>query len=205
MAESTTPSERSFTPRAPLAALGLYLRQINFLAPIREQVKIVQKKLVYEPIEKLLDAFITILAGAHGLVEVNTRLRSDPALQEAFGRESCADQSTVQATLNACDQTNVEQLSSAITTIYRQHSKGYRHNYARRLQVLDVDMSGMPCGAKAALSTKGYFPKQRNRRGRQLGRVLATRYGEVVTQQVFAGTVGLAAALQPLVEGLNRS
>lgn len=204
MTESTTPSERSFTPRAPLAALGLYLRQSNVLAPIREQVKIVQKKLVYEPIEKLLDAFITILAGAHGLVEVNTRLRSDPALQEAFGRESCADQSTVQATLNACDQTNVEQLSSAITTIYRQHSKGYRHNYARRLQVLDVDMSGMPCGPKAALSTKGYFPKQRNRRGRQLGRVLATRYGEVVTQQVFAGTVGLAAAFQPLVEGAEQ-
>jgi hypothetical protein len=33
-----------------------------------------------------IDGFITMLAGAHGLVEINTRLRSDPALQAAFGR-----------------------------------------------------------------------------------------------------------------------
>lgn len=200
MAESTTTPNVSFTPYAPLAAIGLYLRQIDFLAPIREQVKIEQKKVVHTPLDKLTDAFITILAGAHGLVEVNTRLRSDRALQEAFGRESCAEQSTIQDTLNACTEANVQQMSQALTILYRQHSQGYSHNYQRRLQILDVDMSGLPCGPKAALSTKGYFPKARNRRGRQLGRVIATRYGEIVTEQVFAGTVGLAAALQPLVQ-----
>jgi hypothetical protein len=42
--------------------------------------------------------------------------------------------------------------------------------------LLDTDMTGQPCGRKAAFATKGYFAKQRNRRGRQLGRVLATRY-----------------------------
>ena len=47
-------------------------------------------------------------------------------------------------------------------------------------QVLDIDLSGMPCGKKAALATKGYFANQRNRRGRQLGRVLASRYAEKV-------------------------
>jgi len=204
MAESTTTQTVSFTPCAPLAALGLYLRQINLLAPIRDGVKIVQKKVVHTPIDKLTDAFITILAGGHGLVEVNTRLRSDPALQDAFGRDSCADQSTIQATLNACTEVNVQQLTTALTTIYRQQSQGYRHNYQRRLQLLDVDMSGMPCGPKAALATKGYFANARNRRGRQLGRVVATRYGEIVTDQVFAGTVGLAAALQPLVEAAEQ-
>lgn len=204
MAESTTTPNVSFTPYAPLAALGLYLRQIDFLAPIREQVKIEQKKVVHTALDKLTDAFISILAGAHGLVEVNTRLRSDRALQEAFGRTSCAEQSTIQDTLNACTQTTVQQMEQALTLIYRQHSKGYRHNYQRRLQILDVDMSGMPCGPKAALATKGYFANQRNRRGRQLGRVIATRYGEIVSEQVFAGTVGLAAALQPLVQAAEQ-
>jgi hypothetical protein len=204
MAESTTTPNVSFTPYAPLAALGLYLRQIDFLAPIREQVKIEQKKVVHTPLDKLTDAFITILAGAHGLVEVNTRLRSDPALQQAFGRTACADQSTIQATLNACIDTNVQQLSSAVTAIYRQHSQGYRHAYQRRVQLLDVDMSGLPCGPRAALATKGYFPNQRNRRGRQLGRVLASHYGEIVSEQVFAGTTGLTTALVPLVEAAER-
>jgi hypothetical protein len=40
MAESTITPNVSFTPYAPLAALGLYLRQIDFLALIRAQVTI---------------------------------------------------------------------------------------------------------------------------------------------------------------------
>jgi len=56
-----------------------------------------------------------------------------------------------------------------------------------------------PCGPKAAFATKGYFAKQRNRRGRQLGRVLASRYGEVVVDRLFDGKTQLTRALQPLV------
>jgi len=205
MVESTTPTTTTtFTPYATLSALGLYLGQIDFLAPVRDQVKIAQKKLVYTPFDKLTDAFVTILAGAHGMVEANTLLRSDTALQEAFGRTGCADQSTIQATLNACTDVNVAQMVAAQTAIYRQHSQGYGHPYTRRYQLLDVDLSGMPCGPKAALGTKGYFAKQRNRRGRQLGRVLSTRYGEIVTDQLFPGTMGLVKALIPLVEAAEQ-
>ena len=155
MEESTTATTTMFTPCAALAALGCHLRQLDLFAPIRQQVQIAQKSVRHTPLDKLYDAFITILAGAHGLVEVNTRLRSDLALQEAFGRSGCADQSTIQDTLNACTSENVAQLTQALTTIYRQHSLGYRHNYAYRRQLLDIDMSGMPCGPKAALATKG--------------------------------------------------
>lgn len=47
---------------------------------------------------------------------------------------------------------------------------------------------------------KGYFAGQYHRRGRQLGRVLATQYEEVVVDRLFAGNVQLIKALQPLVE-----
>ena len=60
-------------------------------------------------------------------------------------------------------------------------------------------MSGLPCGPKAAFATKGYFAKQRNRRGRQLGRVLASRYQEVVVDRLFDGKTQLTRALQPLM------
>src|SRR5207244_8784181 len=66
-------------------------------------------------------------------------------------------------------------------------------------QILDVDLTGMPCGPKAACATKGYFPQQRYRRGRQLGRVLATRYQEIVVDQLGSGTSYLRTALRPLV------
>lgn len=136
----------------------------------------------------------------HGLVAVTTRLRSDMALQQAFGRTACADQSTIPDTLNACTTDTVTQLTAALTTIYRQHAQGYRHNYHQRSHLLDGDLRGMPGGPTAALATTGYCAKTRNRRGRQLGRVLATRYGESVTDQHFAGSTGLVRALRPRVE-----
>src|SRR5260370_5571467 len=66
-------------------------------------------------------------------------------------------------------------------------------------------MSGMPCGPKAAFATKGYFAGQYHRRGRQLGRVLATAYEEVVADRLFAGNVQLIKALQPLVEAAEET
>lgn len=84
--------------------------------------------------------------------------------------------------------------------IYQQHGRGYRHDYEQGLQLLDVDMTGQPCGKKAAFATKGYFAKQRNRRGRQLGRVLATWYAEVVVDRLYDGKTQLPRVFQTLVQ-----
>src|SRR5258706_7662872 len=199
MNESTTPLIKQFTGCATLAALGIKLRELNVFQPIKQSVQIAQKTIKDSPIDKLYDAFISLLAGAHGLVEINTRLRADGALQRAFGRSRCAEQSVVQDTLNACTPENVEQMEDALDAIYRQQSQGYQPDYHADFQILDVDMSGLPCGPKAAFATKGYFAKQRNRRGRQLGRVLASRYGEIVVDRLFDGKTQLTRALQPLI------
>jgi hypothetical protein len=140
-----------------LAALGAKLRSLDVFGPIRGTVRIAQKAVKHTPAQKLYDAFIAMLAGAHGLVELNTRVRSDRALQVAFGRTACAEQSVVQETPDACTAENVAQLEQAVDALYRQHSQGYRHGYGRGWQVLDADMSGLPCGPKAAFATKGYF------------------------------------------------
>ncbi len=200
MNESTTETNKQFSSCASLAALGIKLRNVDLFGPIREQVKIAQKTVKDTPSDKLSDAFISLLAGAHGLVEINMRLRADAALQRAFGRPRAAEQSVVQDTLNAATAENVAQMQAALDTIYRQHSQGFRHDYPADYQLLDVDMSGLPCGPKAALATKGYFAKQRNRQGRQLGRVLASRYGEIVVDRLFDGKTQLRRALQPLMQ-----
>jgi hypothetical protein len=200
MSQSTTPRRtRHYSPHAALAGLGLLLRRLQVFHPIEEGVRIEQKVLKDTPSQKLWDAFIAILAGAHGLVEINTRLRSDAGLQAAIGRTRCAEQSVVQDTLDACTQENVRQMEHALDTIYRRYSPAYRHDFRARWLVLDGDLSGLPCGPKAAFATKGYFAKQRNRRGRQLGRVLASEYGDIVVDRVFPGTTQLTTALQPLV------
>lgn len=191
-------SER-FSARAPLAAIGIRLRQLHLFGPVSAQVHMAQKQVKHTPIPKLSEAFIAILAGAHGLVAINKRLRADPSLHAAFGRQACAEQSVVQETLDAWTEPNVAQMHQAMDLIYRRHGRGYGHDDTRSLQLWDADMTGMPCGKKAAFASTGYFAKPRNRRGRQLGRVLATRYDAVVVERLFAGTTPLTTALHPLV------
>src|SRR5436305_11745209 len=205
MNESTTALTKQFTGCATLAAIGIKLRDLKVFEPIEHTVQIAQKTIKDSPSDKLYDAFISLLAGAHGLVEINTRLRAEAALQRAFGRSRCAEQSVVQQTLDASTPENVLQMEEALDEIYRQSSQGCQHNFQREYLILDVDLSGMPCGPTAAFASKGYFAKQRNRCGRQLGRVLASQYDEVVVDRLFEGTVQLNRALIALMQAAERT
>jgi hypothetical protein len=191
MSESTTSEEivqGRMSSHATLVGIGIKVSEIGLLRPITEKVHIAQKTVKYTPAEKLTDAFIAIAAGAHGLVEINKQVRPDLALQAAFGRDGCAEQSVVQDTLDACSIENVEQMHQAC-----------RHDFGLRELILDVDLTGRPCGQKAAFACKGYFEGQPNRRGRQVGYVVATQYEEIVTERVFTGKTGLTAAIVPIV------
>ena len=208
MNESIIISEQvrhQFSARATLVGLGVKLRKLKVLEPVEKQVKITQKTVKYTPLEKLTDGLIAVLAGGHGLVEINKRVRADPALQTAFGRKGCAEQSVVQETLDACTAQNVAQMQPAVDQIYRRHSQGYRHDYQQGLQLLDIDTAGRPCGRKAAFATKGYFARRPNRGGRQEGYVLATWYEEIVIKRLFSGTTQLTAALQPLITAAEQT
>ncbi len=189
----------TFSAHATLAGLGRIMQAKKIFEPIEEHVQIAQKMVLYSPTEKLLDATIGILAGAQGLVDLNKLVRPDLGLQRAFGRQGCAEQSVVQDTLDACTDENAHQMHAALDRIYQQHSQGYRHDYALEWQLLDVDMTGRPCGRKAAFASRGYFAKQRNRRGRQEGYVVATWYAEIVVKRVYDGKTQLSKALRNLV------
>ena len=123
MAASSTTTRR-FSSRTSLAALGVKLRSLDVFGPIRDTVRIAQKAVKHTPAQKLSDAFIAMLAGAHGLVERNTRVRSDRALPVACGRTACAEQAVVQETLDACTAEHVAHLEQAVDALDRQHLKG---------------------------------------------------------------------------------
>jgi len=60
-------------------------------------------------------------------------------------------------------------------------------------------MTGMSAGRQGEGVTKGFFSGKKNRRGRQLGRVVATLYDEIVAERLYAGTTQLECSLQELV------
>jgi len=200
----TTTRQLHYSPRAVLAAIGLKLRAMDLLGPL-EQVRIEQKRVKYSPVEKLTDALITILSGAKGMSEVNTSLRADEALQRAFGRAGCAEQSVIQETLDACTRTNVAELMQALNLIFERQSLAYQHDFRERMLLLDIDLTGLPCGKKCEDAAKGYQAEAGIRWGRQLGRVLAAQYEEIVIDRLYPGNLHLTKIMRPLVEELEQA
>ena len=189
----------AYSSQASLVSLGERFQAMGIWSVVGEAIKIKQKVREHTPADKLLDCFINILAGGIGVVEVNTRVRPDAAVQRAFGRQRCAEQSTISRTVNACTVENVSQMRGALTTIFRQYSRSGRHDYTQRLQLIDIDVTGLPAGRHGEGVMKGYFPDQKNRRGRQLGRVLATHYDEIVVEQLYDGKRQLDVSLPGLL------
>src|SRR5512134_813460 len=198
-------AQEEISPRASLVVIGQRFQQIGIWALVEKNVTIKQKVLLHTPLDKLKDCLINMLAGGTGLVETNLRVRPDRAVQMAVGRQSCAEQSTISDTLNACTAENVNQMRTAINQILRHHGGCYRHNYEKQWQLLDVDMTGMPAGRLGEGVTKGYFAGEKNRRGRQLGRVLASWYDEIVVDKLYHGKRQLDASLPELVMAAEKA
>lgn len=198
-------AQEEISPRASLAVIGQRFQQMGLWKIVEGKVQIKQKVLQHTPLDKLKDCLINILAGGTGLVETNLRVRPDRAMQLAFGRQSCAEQSTISDTLNACTVENVSQMRSAINEILRCYGGSSQHSYETKWQVLDVDVTGMPAGRHGEGVTKGYFAGVKNRRGRQLGRVLASCYDEVVTDKLYNGKRQLDSSLPELVEEAEKA
>jgi len=189
-----------FSAHASLATVGLWMKERHIWQMVEQEVKIKQKAIKHQPHEKLQDALINILAGGQGIVEVNKRVRTDKALQMAFGRSACAEQSVVSETLNACSEANANQFEEVLRKVYQQFSKGYQHDYEKAYLLLDIDLTGLLAGRQAEGASKGYFSGAKNARGRQLGRVIASRYDEIVYEQLHDGKVQLEKCLTGLLE-----
>ena len=78
-------NQYAYTSVLPLTAIGAKIRKIKMFKPIECEVKIKQKIVKYRLVDKLLHGYIALLAGAEGVIEVNKRVRSERALQVAFG------------------------------------------------------------------------------------------------------------------------
>lgn len=186
--------------RASLGLVAQQVKRMRLWEAIEDRVVIGQKKVTYDPSDKLKVAWVNMLCGNKGLVQINSHVRPEVALWRMFGLKACAEQSTVSRTLAACDAASVEGMREAMRHILHQHSQAYRHNYGRHIQVLDVDVSGLPSQGKGEGVAWGYCDQLgKLAPGRQLGRVLATGYNEILHEQLADGKQQLGVLLHGLV------
>ena len=205
MIECKLVSSETQTAFGPLCLLGHHLSREGVLEPL-SGVRIAQKCVGHSPQEKLTDALIGILSGCKAIYETNVRVRPDVPLQRAFGRERCADQSTIQRTLNAFSEENVCQLRGAVEAIQARLCRVFGHDYYSRggMLIVEVDLTSLRASKSSEGSTKGYFCGERNATGRQLVRVSARNYGEVLFEKLYPGNTLSCEVLKETIKEVER-
>jgi len=190
---------------ASLCVLGSYLRWTGFFRPLEAGIKLKQKVVKYTAVQKLEMLFVSLLAGAKTVYETGTTLRTDRALQVAFGLPGCADQSVIADTLDAATAADVAALRAVAEAVFVQHSQARQHDFGQGVLVLDLDLSPMPASKACEGSTKGYMGRCRSKTGRKLVRARASQYGETVWEDVLEGrSVETLAVLQAAVTAAER-
>ena len=167
--------------------LGEYLRRHCFFAPLREHVQIRQKTVRYRPIDKLLNVLSGMLCGAKTIAQNNITIRTDRAVQRAFGRTGCAEQSTIARTLRACPVDTVAQLARASWYSLQRYGAPPRHRFPDTRLWVDVDLTPMPIGAKAEGSERTWMGRNRSKTGRKTLRITASQSGRSSTSRCSGG------------------
>lgn len=151
---------RKVTSYAPLGVLGYCLSRSDFLQPVFADLKLAVKTVNHTPEAKLIDLLVSILVGCRALSQINSRLRPDAALAQAWGRQQFAEQSTITRTLDSFDEANVQQLRQGGERLLRQKGRLFRHPFAQELLWLDIALTPLPISKLAEASTKGKFAKK---------------------------------------------
>lgn len=186
--------------RASLGIVAQEMKRMRLWDIIEQTVKIPQKTVHYRPSDKLKVVLVNMLCGGKRIVQINSQVRPEKSVWQMFGLKACAEQSTVSRTLAACDGGSVESLRQAMSQIIRRYSQAYRHPYGQHCQILDVDVSGLPSSGHGEGVEWGYCDQLgKVAPGRQLGRVLATRYDEILFEQLANGKQQLGALLHDLI------
>jgi Transposase DDE domain group 1 len=184
------------TSRASLCALGEYLKRHCFFAPLREQVQIPQKTVRYRPIDKLLDGLLGLLCGAKTISQSNGTIRVDPAVQRAFGRTGCAEQSAIARTLQARTTAQVTQLERVSRDYLKRYGRTPRHRFDEKLLWIDVDVTPLPIGAQAEGSERTWMGRNRRKTGRKTLRFTASDYREILHETLLRGKASAVPALK---------
>jgi hypothetical protein len=151
--------ELTNTSYAPLAALFAHYQHHNLLQPL-ENVQIPMRKRDFEPHEKLKQVLLSILAGCETLSEVNPRLKHERVLARVIGNSRLSDQSSLSRTLDALTLKQIDELRISTRQIWHIFSRVMTRDWRKYLW-LDFDLTGLPCGALAEASQKGYFAEKK--------------------------------------------
>lgn len=126
-----------------LVPTGHYAQEIGLIDLFKEHLKINMKTVHHSPVEKVIELFVSMIAGCPDVKTMNNRLVPDRLAAAAWGQEQFADQSQVSQVLHRISPQNLLQLEEIFHSLFSQRSLARRHPVDEWL-VVDLDMTGLP-------------------------------------------------------------
>lgn len=171
---------------APLAVIGYCFTQSGLLDPLWCELNLKKRKSDHSVVNKLQDVVVSIMAGCRSLAQVNTRLRSEPVLAQAWQRRQFADQSTLSRNLDSLETEHLDQLRLGNLKLLQHYSQLQQHNWQQFL-VVDIDPTSLLTSKQAEGSRKGWVSGQRNQYCRHIIRFTVAGYHESLLSLAYPG------------------
>lgn len=164
-----------FDDLLPTGALGLLIafsQRIGFFDLFDQHFHASIKSVDYSPIQKLQTLICSLAVGCDWTKDINHKLRPYPVAAQLLGMQRFPDQSSINRFLHALDSPQRRQLELISEQLLQRFGL---YQQSERVD-LDIDSTGlMVYGRQFEHSRKGYFPRQRGRRGYRLT-IASTRH-----------------------------
>ncbi|MEJ2555823.1 MAG: transposase [Anaerolineae bacterium] len=171
---------------APLAVVGYCFTRSGLLAPLWSALDIKMKSYDHTVFKKLQDVLVAIMAGCRSLRQVNTRLRPELALAQAWQRSAFAGQSNLSRTLDALGADHIDQLRAGNLRLLQQHSQLCHPDWAQHL-IVDVDPTSLLTSKRAEGSRRGWVSGHKNKYCRHVIRFVLAGYHETLLLVAYPG------------------
>lgn len=189
-----------------VAAMGHFAQEMGLPAAFRRFIHLKQKRLRYDPVDKLLTCFVSLVEGCGYTSDINQCLKPYPALARAWDMSEFAGQNAVNGTLHALKWEHLQQIEQVFQYLFERNSLALRQSQQAPL-IVDIDTKGLPVSPRSKRfewAERGYFPGQRNQKGLQFSAAfIGAEFREVLGGHLSPGyahiTHGLPGILQ-LVE-----
>ena len=126
-----------------LVAMGHLAQEIGLPAAFRHLTHLKQKQLRYNPIDKLLTFFVSLVDGCGYTSDINQRLKPYPALAHAWGLLEFPGQNAVNGTLHTLKWEHMQQIDQVFQRLFEQNSLVLRQSPQDLLVVDDIDTKGL--------------------------------------------------------------
>jgi hypothetical protein len=194
-----------------LAALGHFAQEIGLPTAFRQFIHLKQKQIRYDPVDKLLTFFVSLVDGCGYTSDINQRLKPYPVLARAWDLSEFAGQNAVNGTLHALKPEHLQQIEHVFQFLFERNSLAL-HQSPQEPLIVDVDTKGItvsPRSKRFEWAEAGYFPGPRNQKGLQFSAAfIGADFREVLGGHLAPGyahvTHGLPAIMQLIEQRLGK-